>query len=145
MSKVTFLIITVLVLVLVGVVAYSFDNSVVEDDTKSFNVSATLNLSSLIDLIKTNPYFQGYDAQTIEWMESLGDKDVFSNEEMFVIMDEFEARKIPENPGITDVYVYDHFQARVVEKHSLGWNLSDVYYVDNVKFENQEIVGNGLA
>lgn len=144
MRTLEILIIAVLVLVLALAVVYSFDNSL-EESSQSFNVSATSNLTNLIDTIKTMPYFEGYDVETLNWMESLGDKAVFSGDDVIVIMDVFEAQKIPSDPGITDVFVYNHFQARVIEKHALGRNLSDVYYVDNVKFKNQEIVGNGLA
>ena len=91
------------------------------------------------------PYFEGYDADTLKWMEDLGDQKVFMSDDCIVIMDSSNAGKIPEDPGITDVYIYNYFDAEVIENHDLGDELPTVYLVKNVKFINQEIVGNGLA
>lgn len=112
----------------------------------SFNVSSGhSDLSGVIDNIKTKPYYEGYDAATVKWMESLGNKQVFIGNDSIVIMNINDARKIPPTPDITDVYIYDHFTAEVIEKHALGGKYPTVYYVKNVKYTDQEIIGNGLA
>lgn len=111
-----------------------------------FNVSeSSSNLSEVIRTINTSPYFEGHDNRTVEWMESLGNKKVFIGDESIVIMNITDAGKIPPEPGITDVWVYNYFSADVIESHSLGDELRTVYHVENVTFKNQEIVGNGLA
>ena len=131
------------------VVAYIADNPDVIDhsgERMSFNVSSgASDLTKVIKNIKTLPYYEGYDEGTVEWMESLGNKQVVFGDDAIVIMDGFEAMKIPYDVDVTDAYVYNYFTAEVVENHGLGVGHTTVYYVKNVKFTGQEIVGNGLA
>lgn len=148
-KKWTISIVIVLAALFVLFVAYIDDNPDVLNNSgeiKSFNVSAgSSSLPKSIEYIKTSPNYDGYNAETVKWMESLGEKRVFFGEDGIVIMDIYEANKIPPEPGITDVYIYDHFTASIVESHDLGQKYPTVYYVKNVKFTNQEIVSNGLA
>lgn len=50
-----------------------------------------------------------------------------------------------QEPGITDVYIYNHFTAEVIETHKLCNKCPTEYYVQNVANTSQEIVSNGLA
>ena len=142
-------IIIILAALFVLLVAYADDNPTAVDTTGKtmhFNVSSgPSELGKLIDNIKTKPYYEGYNTQTVEWMESLGNKKVFFENNSVVIMNTIDAGKIPQDPGITDVYIYNYFTAEVVESHDLCDKYPTVYYVQNVKFIKQEIVGNGLA
>ena len=147
-KKWTIPVVIVLAALFVLVVAYIDDNPSALDsgETRSFNVSSgPSNLSKAIETIKTSPYYKGYDAETVKWMESLGNKRIFFGDNAIVIMDSFDAGKIPQDPGITDVYVYDIFTAKVLESHNLGHTYPNVYHVKNVRFVEQEVVGNGLA
>ena len=130
-------------------VAYIMDNpSVISNssETKSFNVSSgSSKLNDVIDTIRTSPYYEKYNEETVKWMESLGNKQVFFGNDVIVIMGSDDANKIPQDSGITDVYIYNYFTAKVVESHDLGDKYPTVYYVENVKYINQEIIGNGLA
>ena len=148
MKKLTIAIVIALAALFVLFVAYIDDNPDINNsgETMSFNVSSgSSELSAVINNIKTLPYYKGYDTETVKWMESLGSKRVFFGDDVIVIMDNFDAGKIPPDPGITDVYVYDHFSAKIIENHDLGNEHPTVYYVQNVKFNNQEIISNGLA
>ena len=142
-------VVIVLAVLFVLVVAYIDDNPDVIDhsgERMSFNVSSgSSELTNVIKNIKTLPYFEGYDAKTVEWMESLGNKQVVFENNSIVIMNSFDARKIPYDVDVTDAYVYNYFTAEIVENHDLGVGHTTVYYVKNVKFTGQEIVGNGLA
>lgn len=142
-------VVIVLAVLFVLVVAYIDDNPDVIDhsgERMSFNVSSgSSELTKVIKNIKTLPYYEGYDAKTVEWMESMGNKQVVFGDDVIVIMDGFEAMKIPYDVDVTDAYVYNYFTAEVVENHGLGVGHTTVYYVKNVKFTGQEIVGNGLA
>lgn len=102
-------------------------------------------LSRFVNDTKTKPDYVGYDRDTVKWMESLGDKRVFFGNESVIIMDIGNAEKIPDDHDITDVFVFDHFKADVVENHRLCDKIPEVYYVENVTFLNQEIVDAGLA
>lgn len=129
-------------------IAYASTNSETTSNSeqKLFNVSAGFNhLNNSVKNIKTQPYFKDIDNKTIEWMETLGDKKVFYGNDSIVIMSDNDAEKIPPEPGITDVYIYNYFYAEVIENRSLGNDYPTVYYVENVDFINQEIVSNGLA
>ena len=148
-NKLTIPIIIILAALFVLLVAYADENPTAFDtngEVRTFNVSSGyLELSKVIENIKTKPYYEGYNTQTVEWMESLGNKKVFFENNSIVIMNTFDAGKIPQDPGITDVYIYNYFTAKVVENHDLCDRYHTVYYVQNVEFINQEIVSNGLA
>ena len=149
MKKWTIAIIIVLAALFVLAVAYMGDNPDTTDNsgkTMQFNVSSgPSKLSDVINRIKTSSDYKGYDAETVKWMESLGNKQVFFGNGAIVIMDSINAAKIPKDPGITDVYIYNHFSAKVIEDHDLGDEYPTVYYVKNVNFIEQEIIGTGLA
>lgn len=146
-EKWTLAIIIVLTALFVLIVAYiDNENAIETENTMTFNVSSGYSkLSEVIENIKTKPYYERYDAETVKWMESLENKLVFYGNDNMVIMNSADAEKIPNEYDVTDVYIYYHFCAEVVEKHSLGSNNSTVYYVKNVKFINQELVDSGLA
>jgi len=125
------------------------DNSDVMDksgERLSFNVSSgNTQLSRFVNDTMLGPKYSGCDVETIKWMESLGNKSVFFGNDQIVIMSIEDAEKIPKDPGITDVYIYNHFEGDVIENHDLGNKYPAVFYVENVTFVTQEIIGTGLA
>lgn len=148
-NKITLTIIVILVASFVLFMAYVGDHPDMIDHTgekMSFNVSAGYwDMDNFINSTQTLPYYKDCDADTIKWMESLGDKKVLTGADAIVVMSPHEAEKIPEDPGITDAFVYNHFKAKVIETRSLGKDYPTVYHVENVDFTDQEIIGNGLA
>ena len=148
-NKITIPIIVILVALFVLLVAYLGDNPEVIDhsgEKMSFNVSAGYwDMDNFINSTQTLPYYKDCDADTIKWIESLGDKKVLTGADAIVVMSPHEAGKIPDEPGITDAFVYNHFKAKVIETRSLGKDYPTVYFVENVDFTDQEIIGNGLA
>ena len=125
------------------------DNSEVMDksgERLSFNVSSgNTQLSRFVNDTMADSKYGGCDSQTMKWMGSLGNKRVFFGNDGIVIMDIEDAEKIPKDPGITDVYIYNHFEGDVIENHDLGDKYPEVFYVENVTFVTQEIIGTGLA
>ena len=117
------------------------DNSSNSGNETTFNVSSEGpdDLKELINEIKTEEYYKGYDNETIKWMESLGNKYVFFSSDEYVIMDRADANKIP-SVYACDVDFYEIFSGDVIEKHSLGSgeNFKDVYYVKNVNYIREE-------
>lgn len=148
-EKWTIPIVIVLVALFVLIFAYMDDNQDVinhSSENKTFNVSSgSSELSKAIENIKTLPYYEGYNPETVKWMESLENKRIFFGNDSVVIMDSSDAEKIPPEPGITDVYIYEHFTAEVVENHDFCDNCPTAYYVQNVTYIGEEIIGNGLA
>ena len=145
--KLTAAIVIILVALLALIVVYIGDDSASKSSERvSFNVSSgSYGLSEVIKNIKTKPYYEGYDAETMKWMESLGNKQVCFGNGSIIIMGSLDALKIPRPPDVTDAYIYDHFTAEVIEKHPLCEKYPTVYYVKDVNFDNHEIVSNGLA
>ena len=145
--KLTAAIVIILVALLALIVVYIGDDSASKSSERvSFNVSSgSYGLSEVIKDIKTKPYYKGYDAETMKWMESLGNKQVCFGNGSIIIMGSLDALKIPRPPDVTDAYIYDHFTAEVIEKHPLCEKYPTVYYVKDVNFDNHEIVSNGLA
>ncbi len=97
-------------------------------------------LSEIINDIKTAEYYVGYDAKTISWMESLGDKQVFSGDGILVVMDKADASKL-HSEYVCDAYIVETMECRVLENHSLGEVKypRDVLLVSDVKYLGQEI------
>ena len=143
MDKKIILPIVVLLVILACALTYSFSETNGIEDKTSFTVSSEgpIPLSEIIEDIKTRDYYEGYDNETIAWMESLGDKQVFSGDGIFLIMSDYDAQKIP-SEYVTDVFIYDFVDCNVIENHSLGdiKYPKDVFYVKNVVYKGQEIV-----
>ena len=130
--------IAVLLLAILSLVlAYSFTE--IDDSAKTaITVSSEgpIPLSSIIDDIRTAEYYEGYDNETLAWMESLGDKKVFVADDAFVVMNSWDARKVP-SQYVCDAYIECH----VVENHSLGdvKYQKDVLLVKDVDYLGQEM------
>lgn len=139
------LIIIVLVIILAVVAFYHVTESPINvdsNDLTELNVSSEgpFPLSDLIGDIENSSHYEGYDNDTLAWMKSLGDKSVFSGDGIFVIMSSSDAGKIP-SVYATDVFIYEIFECRVVETHSLGdiEYSKDVLLVDNVNYLGENI------
>lgn len=83
--------------------------------------------------LKQNHFTGGYDNETLAWMESLGNKKVFEGDGMILIMNSYDAEKIP--PIVmADTDLYYLIDCNVLENRSLG-NIdhpTDVLLVKNV-------------
>lgn len=49
-------------------------------------------LSEIVEDIENSSYYDGYDNDTLNWMKSLDDMNVFNGLKSFVIMDSSDAR-----------------------------------------------------
>jgi hypothetical protein len=136
-------IIVVLVVILGAVLLHAGDNSSEDVNKTTLNVSSEgpIELSELIEDIKTHDYYKGYDNETVEWMESLGNKYAWFSSEEIVIMDKWDSDKIP-SQYVCDASFYEIFSCNVLEKHPLG----DVQYPKDVLFvKNVEYIGENVV
>lgn len=145
MDKATLLLIIVLAAVLGMAMAFAGEDS---SDKTVLNVSSegSCELSKLIEDIKTEDCYKGYDNETLSWMESMGNKKVWFSDDEIVIMDSWDSNKIP-SVSVCDGYAQEIFSCTVLEKRSLG-NIDypkDVLLVKDVDYIKEEIHGNGLA
>ena len=143
-KKVVISIVVVLLAILGIVIGYAMDNpeGFSNDGNKTtLNVSSEgpIELSKIVNDIKTADYYKGYDNETLNWMESLGNKYVFSSSDEFVIMDKSDADKIP-SVYACDVSFNEIFSCNVLEKHSIGdvKYPRDVLLVENVEYITEE-------
>ena len=143
------IIIAIVFLILFGALAFLSTSPRDGDATNAIIHNATLNVSSegpielskIIDDIKTADYYKGYDNETVKWMESLGNKYVFVSEDAFVVMDKSDSDKIP-SIYACDVIFNEIFSCDILENHTLG-NVKypkDVLYVENVKYIREEAI-----
>ena len=102
-------------------------------------VDSPISMSVFVNEIKNHSYFEGYDNDTLAWLETL-DKNymVFSSNESYYIMTQTDASKLPVEFA-TDVSIYDVCECEIVSQKPLGFNLSDVALVKNVEFNEQNI------
>lgn len=144
------LIVAVLVVVLALAATYFIYEAPSDDNIHSATLDVysewPIELSDVIEDIETASYYEGYDNDTLNWMKSLGNKEVFSGNGTFVVMDANEADKIP-SQYVTDVTIIEHIECDVLETHSLGDvdYPRDVMLVKNVKYLGEEIIDMGLA
>lgn len=131
-----------LLAILVLIFAYSFGETDDSANKTSITVSSEgpIALSDVIDDIKTGSYYDGYDNETVAWMESLGNKQVFVADGAFVVMDSWDARKIP-SQYVCDAYIDEFIDCNVLENHSIGdvEYPRDVLLVKNVDYLGQEV------
>ena len=99
-----------------------------------------VDLSVIIRDIKTGKYYDGYDNETLAWMESLANKQVFSGDGILVVMDRMDASKL-RSEYVCDAYITESMECRVLENHSLGdvKYPRDVLLVSDVKYLGEEI------
>ena len=93
-------------------------------------------VEKIVEEIKTHPSFEGYDEDTVKWLENYNDSVIFTSKDKFVVMSQMDASKLPTS-FVNDAFIYDDFRCDIIEVHSLGDNLKDVVYVKNVEFESQ--------
>ena len=134
-------VVILLLAVLSLVLVYSFEET--DDSTKtSITVysEGPIPLTEIINDIKTADYYEGYDNETLAWMESLGNKQVFVSDDALVVMNSWDARKIP-SQYVCDVYIEEFIECNVLENHSIGdvKYPKDVLLVEDVDYLGQEI------
>ena len=145
MSKITFIgIITILVVILAIVAAYCLNESSIDDsDYQILSVSSEgpVKLSAIIKDVETGSYYEGYDNETLAWMKSLGEKSVFSGNGTFVVMSSADARNL-HSEYVTDAFITQQMKCIVLENRSLG----DVEYPkDVILVKNVEYLGENIT
>lgn len=142
-NKSVIAIIVVLVAVLGIALLYAGDDSSNDGNRTTLNVSSEgpIELSKVINEIRTHEYYRGYDNETVQWMESLGNKYVWFSLDEIVIMDKWDSDKIP-SQYVCDASFNEIFSCNIVEKHSLGdiKYQKDVLFVKNVEYIGEETV-----
>ena len=134
-------VVILLLAVLSLVLVYSFEET--DDSTKTpitVYSEGPIPLTEIIKDIKTAEYYEGYDNETLAWMESLGNKQVFISDDAFVVMNSWDARKIP-SQYVCDAYIEEFIECNVLENHSIG-NVKypkDVLLVEDVDYLGQEV------
>ena len=134
-------IVILLLAILSLVLIYSFTE--IDDSTKTpITVSSEgpIALAAIVEDIKTRDYYKGYDIETVAWMESLGNKQVFVADDAFVVMDSWDARKIP-SQYVCDAYIDEFIECKVLENRSIGdvEFSRDVLLVKDVDYLGQEM------
>ena len=99
-----------------------------------------ISLSAVIQDIKTGEYYEGYDNETLAWMESLGNKQVFTGNGTIVVMSSIDAGKM-RSEYVCDAYIVETMECKVLENRSLGdvEYPKDVLLVKDVKYLGEEI------
>ena len=96
-----------------------------------------IDMGVFINEIKNHPSFEGYNNDTLAWLESLGQNYiVFSSNESYYIMSPYDANKLPRE-FVTDVTITDICDCTIVDQKPLGNNLRNVVLVKNVDFVGQ--------
>ena len=142
-NKTIVAIIIILLAILSLVLVYSFSES---DDSAKTSITVysegPISLHDVIQDIKTGEYYKGYDNETVAWMESLGDMQVFVSNDSFVVMNSWDANKIP-SQYVCDAYIEEFIECRVLENHSIGdvEYPRDVLLVKDVDYLGQQVHG----
>ena len=152
MKKIISVIVFMLLLLLVFLfTAYVMDNEghINDNDAKMLNIlienkteltlysNQPMNLTHFIYEIKNEKYFEGYDNETLYWLKSLKQKDVYFSDKGFVLMDKIDSNKVADKSDVeaTDTG-YEYYISCVVLKNCslTGNNSRDVLLVNNVDY-----------
>ena len=136
--------IVIVIVAISGILLVSANSNSSNDvNSTTLNVSSEgpKELSVLTNEIRTKGYYEGYDNETLQWMESLGDKNVWFSSDKIIIMDSVsDSDKIP-SAYVCDASFNEIFSCNVLENHSLG-NVKypkDVLLVNNVEYIGEEV------
>lgn len=138
-KKYSFLLILFLGIIILSINQVNYSSSCSSNNTTL--VVSGLKISSvekLVEEITNEPYFEGYNQSTVEWLYTIGENQVFFSNEYYVVMNSSDANKLPTEDS-TDVFINDTFSCEIIENHSLGNNYPDILYVKDVEFLNQTI------
>lgn len=143
-NKGVFAIVILLVVILSFVLVFSMSEAtdVANKTELAVYYGGPIPLPDVIEDIKTSENFKGYDNETIAWMESLGDKQVFIANNTIVVMNSWDASRIPSSSEMaTDVSIVEFIECNVLENHSLGpvKHPIDVLFVDSVWHIGEEV------
>lgn len=130
-----------LLAILALVIVYSVSDADDSGNRTDLTVSSEgpIPLDAIVEDVKTEDYYRGYDNETLAWMESLGDKKVFVADDAFVVMSGIDASRIP-SVYVCDAYIDEFIECSVLENRSLGdieYHM-DVLLVKNVNYLGQE-------
>ena len=136
----------VILVLILAILSISCVSASVDDGNRTnmteLNVSSAgpTDLNKIIHEIRSNQYYKGYNNDTVNWMESLGSKGVFSSPDALIVMDWDDAKKLP-SEHVTDLYIEIFIKCEVVGNHSLGNGtvFKDVLEVKNVTYQGKEI------
>ncbi|MBQ2636025.1 MAG: hypothetical protein IJG09_04905 [Methanobrevibacter sp.] len=136
------IVIVIILIAILGCVFLSYpstDSSTGVKTTIEVCVDSPIKMSVFVNEIKNHLYFEGYDNDTLAWLESLDvNYMVFSSNGSYYIMTQTDASKLPVEFA-TDVSIYDVCECEIVSKKPLGFNLGEVILVKNVEFKEQNI------
>ena len=115
-------------------------------ETISSSNMVTLNVASegpydvgrLCKEIRTHPYYEGYDNETVTWLEGYKNYKALSSSDAFVVISNGEIGKIP-ILNANDVFVNETFECNIIENRSLGDGFKDVLIVKNIEYKNETI------
>lgn len=144
-------IVITLMIILIMLFTYSLNEPSCDDSgntTLTVYTEGPIHLSDIIEDIENASYYEGYDNETLNWMKSLGDKEVFSGNGTLVVMSSADAGKL-HSVYVTDVIITQDFKCKILEKRSLGNSKypREVLLVEDVEFlsENIEDIPGGGA
>lgn len=154
MKKIISIVSFIIVILFIGVfIGYLIDNDghLNDDDAQIFGITPEnrsditlysnrpININQLTNEIMNEEYFEGYNVDTLLWMQSLKQKEVFVSNDSYIIMNKIDASKIKTtyitDIATTDTYDEYYIDCHIVEKRSLGGkSASDIIVVEDVKY-----------
>lgn len=100
----------------------------------------SIPLSVILNDIENYSYYDGYDRETLDWMKSLGDKDVFKGNGTIVVMSSADSGKL-NSTYVTDAYIEETIKCNILENRSLGdiEYPCDVLLIEDVEYIGEEV------
>ena len=132
--------ILILILIVCGLyVFYLIDEEPSQSILSSDRVTLTVASEGPFDVdrfckeVRTHPYYEGYDDETVSWLENYTNCQILTSSDAFVVIDKAEIRKIP------ILNANETFECNIVENRSLGSGFKDVLVVKNIDYKNETI------
>ncbi len=137
--------ILIIILIVCGLyVVYLIDEAPSQSVSSFDRVTLTVASEGPFDVdrfckeVRTHPFYEGYDNETVEWLENYKNCQILSSSDAFVVIDKGEIGKIP-ILNANDVFVNETFECSIVENRSLGNGFKDVLVVKDIDYKNETI------
>lgn len=145
MKKKILIAILIIILIICGLyLVYLLDEAPTQTVFSSDRVTLTVASEGPFDVdrfckeVRTHPYYEGYDNETVEWLEKYDDCQILTSSDAFVVIDKAEIRKIP-ILNANDAFVNETFECNIVENRSLGNGFKDVLVVKDIDYKGETV------
>lgn len=133
------LLIAIVAIIGVSTIYAATQNETTNKTTLSIKADKPVSVSEMVNSIQVQPYYKNYNHTTLNWLKGFGsDYVVYKTNEYHILMNSTDSNKIVKFIT-TGVSVNSTIKCDVLENKSLGNNINNILYVENVEVISQDL------